>query len=109
MAGVEAVQRGIAEPVGSLTQMASIRLGKRTDNRSPYIRDFVPLGTLDDLVFGGWDIFEDSAYDSAMHAKVLEKDLLEQVKEPLGKIRPMKAVFDRNYVKRLDGPNVKQA
>jgi myo-inositol-1-phosphate synthase len=109
IAGVEAVKRGIAEPVGSLTQMASIRLGKRTDNRSPYIRDFVPLAGLNDLVFGGWDIFEDSAYDSAMHAKVLEKDLLQQVKEPMQGIKPMKAVFDRNYVKRLDGPNVKQA
>jgi myo-inositol-1-phosphate synthase len=109
MAGVEAVKRGIAEPVGSLTQMASIRLGKRTDNRSPYIRDFVPLASLDQLVFGGWDIFEDSAYESALHAKVLEKDLLEQVREPLSAVKPMQAVFDRNYVKRLDGPNVKQA
>jgi myo-inositol-1-phosphate synthase len=89
--------------------MATIRLGKRTDNRSPCIRDFVPLSALDDLVFGGWDIFEDSAYESALHAKVLEKDLLDQVKQPLDAVKPMPAVFDRNYVKRLDGPNVKQA
>lgn len=109
MAGVEAVKRGLAEPVGSLTQMATIRLGKRTDNRSPRIQDFVPLASLDDLVFGGWDIFEDSAYESAVHAKVLEKDLLEQVREPMDAVKPMPAVFDRSYVKRLDGPNVKQA
>ena len=73
MAGVEAIKRGLAQPVGSLTQLATVRLGKRTDGRSPYIRDFVPLANLNDLVFGGWDIYEDSAYEAAVHAKVLEK------------------------------------
>ncbi|MDX2150134.1 MAG: inositol-3-phosphate synthase [Bryobacteraceae bacterium] len=107
IAGVEAVKRGIAEPVGSLTQMATIRLGKRTDGRSPRIKDFVPLAGLNQLVFGGWDIFEDTAYESAMHAQVLEKSLLEKVKEPLSAVKPMKAVFDHDYVRRIDGPNVK--
>jgi myo-inositol-1-phosphate synthase len=109
MAGVEAVKRGLAQPVGSLTQLATVRLGKRTDGRSPYIRDFVPLANLNDLVFGGWDIYEDSAYEAAVHAKVLEKDLLNQVKEPLDALKPMPAVFDPSYVKRLNGAHVKQA
>jgi myo-inositol-1-phosphate synthase len=108
MAGVEAVKRGIAAPVGSLTQLSTIRLGKRTDGRSPLIKDFVPLTTLNDLVFGGWDIYEDTAYDAAVHAKVLEHDLLEKVREPLSRIQPMKAVFDSEYVRRINGPNVKQ-
>ena len=107
IAGVEAIKKGIAEPIGSLTQMGTIRLGKRTDNRVPLIKDLVPLARLEDLVFGAWDIFEDSAYEAAMHAGVLEKDLLAQVKGPLQKIKPMKAVFDQNYVKRLNGINVK--
>jgi myo-inositol-1-phosphate synthase len=109
IAGVEAVRRGLAQPVGSLTQLATIRLGKRTDNRSPMIKDFVPLAGLNDLVFGGWDIFEDTAYESALNAGVLEKTQLEQLKEPLSAIKPMKAVFDQEYVKRINGPNVKQA
>jgi myo-inositol-1-phosphate synthase len=109
IAGVEAVKRGLAQPVGSLTQLSTIRLGKRTDNRSPMIKDFVPLAKLDDLVFGGWDIFEDTAYESALNAGVLEKDLLGKVKEPLSAIKPMKAVFDQEYVKRINGPNVKKA
>lgn len=109
IAGVEAVKRGLALPVGSLTQLSTIRLGKRTDNRSPMIKDFVPLAKLEDLVFGGWDIFEDTAYESALNAGVLEKDLLEKVKAPLTAVKPMKAVFDQDYVKRLNGPNVKQA
>jgi myo-inositol-1-phosphate synthase len=109
MAGVEAVKRGLAQPVGSLTQLATIRLGKRTDGKSPYIRDFVPLAGLDDLVFGGWDIYEANAYEAAANAKVLDPNHLEQAKEPLSKIKPMKAVFDQNYVKRITGPNVKQA
>lgn len=107
IAGVEAIKRGIGKPIGSLTQLATIRLGKRTDARSPYIRDFVPLAKLEDLVFGGWDIFEDSAYAAATNAKVLEPALLEQVREPLEAIKPMKAVFDQEYVKRIHGPNVK--
>jgi myo-inositol-1-phosphate synthase len=108
IAGVEAIKKGVAEPVGSLTQMGAIRLGKRTDNRAPLIKDFVPLARLEDLVFGAWDIFPDSAYDSALNAGVLEKDLLARVKLALQKIKPMKAVFDQSYVKRLSGSNVKQ-
>jgi len=108
IAGVEAIKRGIAQPVGSLTQMGTIRLGKRTDNRSPLIKDFVPLADLNDIVFGAWDIFPDSAYEAAMTAGVLEKDLLAQLKQPLQKLKPMKAVFDQNYVKRLNGTNVKE-
>jgi myo-inositol-1-phosphate synthase len=108
VAGVEAVRKGIAAPIGSLTQMGTIRLGKRTDGRSPLIKDFVPLAGLDDLVFGGWDIFTDSAYEAAAHAQVLEKDLLRQLKPFLDTIKPMAAVFDHNYVKLIDGPNVKK-
>jgi myo-inositol-1-phosphate synthase len=108
IAGVEAVKEGLAEPIGSLTQMGTIRLGKRTDNRVPAIKDFVPLAKLNDLVFGAWDIFPDSAYDAAMHAGVLEKELLTKLKKPLQKIKPMQAVFDQSYVKRLSGTNVKQ-
>ena len=107
IAGVEAIKKGAAEPIGSLTQMGTVRLGKRTDNRVPLIKDFVPLATLDDLVFGAWDIFPESAYEAAMHAGVLEKELLAQLKGPLQKIKPMKAVFDQHYVKRLNGDNVK--
>jgi len=108
MAGVEAIKRGLAEPIGSLTQMATIRLGKRTEHRTPRIRDFVPLARMEDLVFGGWDIFEDNAYQAALEAKVIEPALLEQVREPLEAVRPMKAVFDPEFVRRLNGPNVKQ-
>jgi myo-inositol-1-phosphate synthase len=108
VAGVEAVKRGLAQPIGSLTQLATIRLGKRTDGRSPLIRDFIPLAGLNDLVFGGWDIFEDNAYEASLTAKVLEPSLLEQVKAPLSALKPMKAVFDHQYVKNIDGPNVKQ-
>jgi myo-inositol-1-phosphate synthase len=108
IAGVEAIKEGMAEPIGSLTQMGTVRLGKRTDNRVPTIKDFVPLAKLNDLVFGAWDIFPDSAYDAALHAGVLEKDLLTKLKKPLQKIKPMKAVFDQSYVKRLSGVNVKQ-
>jgi myo-inositol-1-phosphate synthase len=107
MAGVEAVKRGLGAPVGSLTQLSTIRLGKRTDGRSPMIKDFVPLAGLNDLVFGGWDIYEDTAYEAAANAKVLDKDLLLQLKEPLSAIRPMKAVFDPEYIRRINGPNVK--
>lgn len=107
IAGVEAVKAGIGAPIGSLTQMGTIRLGKRTDGRSPLIKDFVPLAGLDDLVFGGWDVFPDDAYDSAIHAGVLPKDQLDQIKDKLQTVKPMPAVFDRNYVKRLEGSNVK--
>jgi myo-inositol-1-phosphate synthase len=108
IAGVEAIKDGLAEPIGSLTQMGTIRLGKRTDNRVPKVKQFVPLANLNDLVFGAWDIFPDSAFEAAMHAGVLEKDLLTKLKKPLQKIKPMKAVFDQSYVKRLTGTNVKQ-
>ena len=109
IAGVEAIKRGMAAPVGSLTQLATIRLGKRTDNRSPMIKDFVPLAGLDDLVFGGWDIYEDTAYEAAANARVLDAPQFEKLKEPLSAIKPMKAVFDQEYVKRINGPNVKEA
>ena len=107
IAGVEAIKAGISEPIGSLTQMGTIRLGKRTDNRVPLIKDFVPLAKLKDLVFGAWDIFPDSAYQAAVHAGVLDSNLLAKIKAPLQKIKPMKAVFDQSYVKRLQGDNVK--
>jgi len=107
IAGVLAVRRGIASPIGSMTQMGTIRLGKRTEGRSPLVKDFVPLASLNDIVFGGWDIFEDNCYESAKHAGVLESSLLDQMKPELEAIKPWKAVFDRHYVKRLDGPNVK--
>jgi myo-inositol-1-phosphate synthase len=108
IAGVEAVRRGLAKPIGSLTQMATVRLGKRTEKRTPLIRELVPLASLDDLRFGAWDVFPDDAYESARHANVLEHDLLEQLRAPLAAIRPMPAVFSPQYVKRLDGPNVKK-
>ncbi|TAN21896.1 MAG: inositol-3-phosphate synthase [Acidobacteria bacterium] len=107
IAGVEAVRHGHAKPIGSLTQMGTIRLGKRTDKRTPLIKEFLPLAGLDQLVFGGWDIYNDNCFQAASHAKVLDKDLLQQVKPLLASIRPMPAVFDKNFVKRLDGPNVK--
>jgi myo-inositol-1-phosphate synthase len=107
MAGVAAVRKGIAKPIGSLTQMGTIRLGKRTDNRVPAIKDFVPLAGLDGLSFGGWDIFPDNAYEAAVKAGVLEARLLQQVQPELEAVKPMPAVFDRRYVKKLDGPNVK--
>src|SRR5690349_14283816 len=108
MAGVESVRRGYSKPIGSLTQMGTIRLGKRTEGRSPLIKDFVPLADLNDIVFGAWDIFEENCYDAAMHAGVLEKELLLQLKPQLSKVKPLPAVFDQEYVKRLSGTNVKQ-
>src|SRR5271157_725476 len=108
VAGVEAVRKGISSPIGSVTQMGTIRLGKRTDGRTPKVKDFVPLANLNDLVFTGWDIFEDDMYAAAGKAGVLERSLLEQVKPFLSGIKPRKAVFDKNYVKKLDGQNVKK-
>ncbi len=108
MAGVELVRKKQAQPVGSLTQMATIRLGKRTDGRSPKIKDFVKLARLDDIVFGGWDIFPDSAYEAAAKAGVLDAHHLALVKSFLSKIKPMTAAFDHEYVKMLDGKNVKK-
>ncbi|MGD0740771.1 MAG: inositol-3-phosphate synthase [Terracidiphilus sp.] len=108
IAGVEAVRRGLAKPIGSLTQMGTIRLGKRTDNKSPLIKDFVPLAGLKDIVFTGWDIFEDNVYEAAAHAAVLKPEMLKKLKPYLQKIKPMPAVFDQYYVKRLDGKHVKK-
>jgi myo-inositol-1-phosphate synthase len=108
IAGVIAIRRGLAKPIGSLTQMGTIRLGKRTDAKTPRIQDFVPLASLDDIVFGGWDIFDENCYEAAKTAGVLENDLLEKIRPELEAIRPWPAVFDRRYVKRLDGPNVKK-
>jgi myo-inositol-1-phosphate synthase len=109
MAGLEAIRRGLGKPIGSLTQLGTIRLGKRTEGRTPAIRDFLPLAKLEDIEVGAWDIFEDNAYEAAVKAGVLDLPLLEQLKEPLSAIKPMKAVFDQEFVKRLNGPNVKPA
>ena len=108
IAGVMAIRRGLASPIGSLTQMGTIRLGKRTEGRAPKINEFVPLASLNDIVFGGWDIFEEDCYAAARTAGVLEPAQLEQVRPELEAIKPMPAVFDQRYVKRLDGPNVKK-
>ncbi len=107
IAGVLAVQKGLGKPIGSLTQMGRIRLGKRTEKRAPMIKDFVPLSELSDLTFAAWDIFEEDAYQSAVHAGVLERTLLDQLKDELETIRPLKAVFDQDYVKKLNGTHVK--
>ena len=107
IAGVEAVKQGLGSPIGSLTQLGTVRLGKRTEGRTPAIKDFVPLAPLECLSFGTWDIYEDNAYEAATRAKVLESALLDKLKAPLSAIRPMTAVFDHDYVRRIDGPNVK--
>jgi len=108
IAGVVAIRKGLAKPIGSLTQMGTIRLGKRTEGRSPKISDVVPLSKLEDVVFGGWHIFDDDCYAAAKTAGVLEPSLLQQVRPELEQIRPWPAVFDQRYVKRLEGPNVKK-
>jgi myo-inositol-1-phosphate synthase len=108
MAGVDLVRRKKAQPVGSLTQLGTIRLGKRTDGRSPSIQEFVPLEKLENIIFGGWDIFPDNAYEAAKNAAVLGPEHLAEVKKFLSKIRPMKAAFDQNYVKKLSGTHVKK-
>src|SRR6202521_3544581 len=108
IAGVLAIRKGFAKPIGSLTQMGTVRLGKRTEGRTPKISEVVPLSGLDDLVFGGWDIFEDDCYAAARTAGVIEPSLLDRIRPDLEKIRPWPAVFDQRYVKRLDGPNVKK-
>ena len=107
IAGTLAIRNGISSPIGSLTQMGTLRLGKRTDNREVNIKDFVPITNLDDLVFGGWDIFEDNCYEAAVNAGVIDTNLLDQVKDELSSIKPMKAVFDKHFVKKLDGTYVK--
>jgi myo-inositol-1-phosphate synthase len=108
IAGVEAIRHGFAKPIGSISQMGTIRLGKRTESNTPLIRDFVPLAGLDDLVFTGWDIFGGNLYDAARTAQVLERDQLEQIRPFLENIEPMPAVFDQYYVKRLEGKVVKK-
>jgi len=107
IAGVEAVKKGLGQPIGSLTQMGSIRLGKRTENRNMKVKDFVPLADLNDIVFGGWDIYKDNVYEAAVRAKVLDPYLLQSIKPELEVIKPMKAVFDKSYVSNLDGDNLK--
>ncbi len=109
IAGVIAVNKGISQPIGALTQMGSIRLGKRTENRYPLIRDFVPLASLTDIAFGGWDVYSDNVYQAAMNAKVLDQNLLQSIRPELEAIVPMKAVFDKSYIKNLDGENIKEA
>ena len=108
VAGVEAVRKGLASPIGSLTQMGTIRLGKRTEGRFPKVKEFVPLAALDDLVFTGWDPFDDDMYTAARKAGVLERELLDKVEPFLSSVKPRTAVFDRNYVKKLDGHHVKK-
>src|ERR1700720_4255249 len=108
MAGVDLVRRGLSVPVGSLTQMGTVRLGKRTENRTPKIKEFVPLAGLDDIVFGGWDVFPDDAYQAAAKAGVLAAKDLTKVQKFLKTIKPMKAAFDQNFVKNLQGTNVKK-
>jgi myo-inositol-1-phosphate synthase len=107
IAGTLAARKGAGQPIGSITQMGKIRLGKRTENRNPAINDFVPLASLNDLVFGGWDITPDNAYEAAMNAGVLDKELLMDLKGELESIQPMTAVFDHKYVKNLDGEHIK--
>ena len=108
IAGVEAIRSKMAEPVGCLTQLGTIRLGKRFEHRSPKIKEFIPLAELDDLVFGGWDIYEANVYEAANYARVLNREHLDPVKNFLSQIRPMKAVFDRNFVRNLDGTHIKE-
>ncbi len=108
IAGVEAVKRELALPIGSLSQFGTVRLGKRTEGRSPKISDFVPLAQLEDLEFASWDLFDDDAYTAAVKAGVLETSLLEQLRPVLEEVRPYRAVFDNRYVKRLDGTHVKK-
>jgi len=107
IAGTIAIRKGLSEPIGSLTQMGSLRLGKRNENREVNIKDFVPLANLNDIVFGGWDIFEDNCYEAAVKAGVIDVNLLNKIKPELSSIKPMKAVFDKKFVKKLDGKHVK--
>lgn len=107
VAGVEAAKKGVRKPIGSLTQMGRIRLGKRTDKKSPLVKEFMPLANLEDIVYGAWDLFPDNGYEAALKAGVIPKDLLDKIKEDLSNLTPMKAVFDKNYVSKLDGKHVK--
>ena len=106
-AGILSIKKGISPPIGSLTQMGHIRIGDRSDNEQPLIKDFVPLANLDDIVFGGWDPIDDNAYEAAMRAGVLEPHHLQPIREELENIKPMSAVFEQSWVKNLEGSNVK--
>ena len=108
IAGVIAANKGIAAPTGSLTQMGRIRIGKRTKLNKPLIKDVIPIQNLKNIAFGGWDIFKDNVYEAAMNAKVLDETTLKKLKAPLSKIKPMKAVFDKRYVKKLEGSHIKK-
>ena len=108
MAGVKAVMKGVGRPIGSLTQMGKIRIGLRTEKNFPLIKDFVPLAKIEDMVFAGWDIYDEDCYASALRAGVLKSDLLEKIKSDLQKESPMRAVFNNDYVKNLKGPHVKR-
>ncbi len=107
IAGIFAAKKGLGKPIGSISQMGKIRIGKRTDNRNPDVKDFVPLASMDDMVFGGWDIFYENTYDAAMRAGVLDKGLLYSIKDEMSAIKPMAAVFDHKFVKNIDGENIK--
>ena len=107
IAGVIAINKGLAEPIGSVSQMGTIRLGQRTENRNPKIKDFVPLADLKDIAFGGWDVYEDNVYEAASNAEVLDQRLLDKIKPELEAIKPMSAVFDQKFVKNLDGKHTK--
>ncbi len=106
-AGAELIKRGLAEPVGSLTQLGTVRLGRRAEERMPKIKDLVPLAGMDDLVFGGWDALPDDAYEAAAHAGVLQKEHLNAVRDPLREIRPFPAVFDPRHVARIEATHTK--
>ncbi|MBI2339607.1 MAG: inositol-3-phosphate synthase [Deltaproteobacteria bacterium] len=107
VAGVEAAKKQVRKPIGSLTQIGHIRLGKRTDNKNPLVKELVPLADLNDLVYGAWDLFPDNGYEAACKAGVIPRDLLDQIKTDLSSIEPIKAVYDKNYLRRLDGKNIK--
>src|SRR5262245_44306549 len=108
IAGVHLIRKGLAKPLGSVTQMQKLRLGKRTQPRFTPVKELVPLADLPDLVFGGWDIFPDDTYEAAVKAGVLSNEMLSAVKTDLESVRPMPAVFEHSWVKNLDGPNVKK-
>ena len=107
IAGIFAAKKGLGKPIGSISQMGKIRLGKRTDNRNPDVKDFVPLASMNDMIFGGWDIFSENTYDASMRAGVLDKGLLYSIKDEMSAIKPMAAVFDHKFVKNISGKNIK--
>ena len=108
IAGVFAINKGLSKPIGSLSQMGRIRIGKRDIDNKPLIKEVVDIHALEDVVFGGWDVFEDNVYESALHAEVIDKNMLDELRPELEKIKPMKAVFDKRYAKRLEGTHIKK-